>query len=53
VHTSLTARDVQEAVEERISKGLYALGHRLPPLRSIAAELGNQPLDGEPPRSRK
>jgi DNA-binding transcriptional regulator YhcF (GntR family) len=43
VHTSLTARDVQEAVEERISKGLYALGHRLPPLRSIAAELGTSP----------
>jgi len=43
VHTSLTAREVQEAVEERISKGLYALGHRLPPLRSIAAELGTSP----------
>jgi DNA-binding transcriptional regulator YhcF (GntR family) len=43
VQTSLTARDVQEAVEERISKGLYALGQRLPPLRSIAAELGTSP----------
>jgi DNA-binding transcriptional regulator YhcF (GntR family) len=43
VRTSLTARDVQEAVEERISKGLYALGQRLPPLRSIAAELGTSP----------
>jgi GntR family transcriptional regulator len=43
VHTSLTAREVQEAVEERISKGLYALGQRLPPLRSIAAELGTSP----------
>lgn len=43
VQTSLTARDVQEAVEERISKGLYSLGHRLPPLRSIAAELGTSP----------
>ena len=41
--TSLTAREVQEAVEERISKGLYALGQRLPPLRSIAAELGTSP----------
>ena len=40
---SLTARDVQEAVEERISKGLYALGQRLPPVRSIAAELGTSP----------
>jgi acyl-CoA reductase-like NAD-dependent aldehyde dehydrogenase len=39
VNTSLTAREVQEAVEERISKGLYALGQRLLPLRSIAAEL--------------
>jgi len=43
VQTSLTAREVQEAVEERISKGLYALGQRLPPLRSIAAELGTSP----------
>ena len=37
---SLTARDVQEAVEQRISKGLYALAQRLPLVRSIAAELG-------------
>jgi DNA-binding FadR family transcriptional regulator len=37
LQTSLTAREVQEAIEERISKGLYALGHRLPPLRSMAA----------------
>jgi DNA-binding transcriptional regulator YhcF (GntR family) len=43
VQTSLTAREVQEAVEERISKGLYALGDRLPPLRSMAAELGTSP----------
>lgn len=43
MHTSLTARDVQEAVEERISKGLYELGQRLPPVRSIAAELGTSP----------
>ena len=43
LQTSLTARDVQEAVEERISKGLYPLGQRLPPLRSIAAELGTSP----------
>jgi len=42
-HTSLTAREVQEAVEERISKGVYALGQRLPPLRSIASELGTSP----------
>jgi DNA-binding transcriptional MocR family regulator len=41
--TSLTAREVREAIEERISKGVYALGQRLPPLRSIAAELGTSP----------
>jgi len=39
----LSARDVQEAIEERISKGLYSLGQQLPPLRSIAAELGTSP----------
>lgn len=43
MHNSLTAREVQEAIEERIGKGLYALGQRLPPLRSIAAELGTSP----------
>ena len=43
MQTSLTAREVQEAIEERISKGLYAQGHRLPPLRSMAAELGTSP----------
>lgn len=40
---ALTAREVQEAIEERIGKGLYARGQRLPPLRSIAAELGTSP----------
>jgi DNA-binding transcriptional regulator YhcF (GntR family) len=40
---SLTAREVQEAVEQRISKGLYALAQRLPLVRSIAAELGTSP----------
>jgi DNA-binding transcriptional regulator YhcF (GntR family) len=35
--------EVQEALEERIAKGLYLLGQRLPPLRSIAAELGTSP----------
>jgi DNA-binding transcriptional regulator YhcF (GntR family) len=43
VRTLLTAREVQEAIEERISKGVYTLGQRLPPLRSIAAELGTSP----------
>jgi DNA-binding transcriptional regulator YhcF (GntR family) len=37
---ALTARDVQEAIEERISTGAYARGERLPPVRSIAAEFG-------------
>ena len=43
METPLTARDVQEALEERISKGLYARGGRLPPVRSIAAEFGTTP----------
>jgi DNA-binding transcriptional regulator YhcF (GntR family) len=43
LETPLTARDVQEALEERISKGLYARGERLPPVRSIAAEFGTSP----------
>ena len=43
MQNSLTARDVQEAIEERIGKGLYAPGQRLPPLRSIATELGTSP----------
>jgi len=43
LQTSLTAREVREALEERIGKGLYSLGQRLPPLRSIAAELGTSP----------
>jgi len=41
--TNLSAREVQEAIEERITKGLYARGERLPPVRSIAAELGTSP----------
>lgn len=41
--TNLSAREIQEALEERISKGLFALGERLPPVRSIAAELGTSP----------
>jgi DNA-binding transcriptional regulator YhcF (GntR family) len=36
----LTARDVEEAIEERIANGLYAPGTRLPPMRNIAAEFG-------------
>lgn len=34
---------MQEAIEERISKGLFARGERLPPVRSIAAEFGTSP----------
>jgi DNA-binding transcriptional regulator YhcF (GntR family) len=41
--TNLSAREVQEAIEERISKGLFARGERLPPVRSIAVELGTSP----------
>jgi DNA-binding transcriptional regulator YhcF (GntR family) len=41
--TALTARDVQEALEERISTGFYGRGERLPPVRSIAAEFGTSP----------
>ncbi len=41
METSLTAREVQEALEERISNGFYAPGERLPPVRSIAAEFGS------------
>jgi GntR family transcriptional regulator len=40
---NLSAREVQEAIEERISKGLFARGERLPPVRSIAAEFGTSP----------
>ena len=43
MQTSLSAREVQEALEERITRGLYALRQRLPPVRSIAAELGTSP----------
>lgn len=41
--TNLSAREVLEAIEERISKGLFAPGERLPPVRSIAVELGTSP----------
>src|SRR5665213_1662854 len=43
LETPLTAREVQEALEERISKGVYARGERLPPVRSIAGEFGSSP----------
>jgi len=39
----LSARDVEEALEERISTGKYALGERLPTVRDIAAEFGTSP----------
>lgn len=38
--TSLSAQDVQDALEERISMGIYKPGSRLPPVRSLAVELG-------------
>ncbi len=40
---ALTAREVQEALEERISTSVYQRGERLPPVRSIAAEFGTSP----------
>jgi DNA-binding transcriptional regulator YhcF (GntR family) len=43
VRISLTVHEVQQALEERIAKGLYVLGQRLPPLRSVASELGTSP----------
>jgi DNA-binding transcriptional regulator YhcF (GntR family) len=43
VTSNLSSREVQEAIEERISKGLFARGERLPPVRSIAAEFGTSP----------
>jgi len=39
----LSARDVEEALEERISTGKYGLGERLPTVRDIAAEFGTSP----------
>ena len=41
--SNLSSREVQEAIEERISKGLFARGERLPPVRSIAAEFATSP----------
>jgi DNA-binding transcriptional regulator YhcF (GntR family) len=43
VASNLSSREVQGAIEERISKGLFARGERLPPVRSIAAEFGTSP----------
>ena len=36
----LSAYDVQDALEERISRGIYKSGEKLPPVRSLALELG-------------
>jgi DNA-binding transcriptional regulator YhcF (GntR family) len=43
LETPLTAREVREALEERIANGVYAPAARLPPVRSIAAEFGSSP----------
>ncbi len=43
INPPLSARDVEEALEERISTGKYPLGQRLPPVRDIAAEFGTSP----------
>lgn len=43
IEVQLTARDVEEALEERISTRHYRSGDRLPPVRDIAAEFGTSP----------
>ncbi len=37
---SLSTQDVQDALEERISIGIYKPGDKLPPVRTLAVELG-------------
>ena len=40
---SLSAKDIQEALEERILQGLYAPGVPLPTVRQLADEMGSSP----------
>ncbi|GIU97833.1 MAG: hypothetical protein KatS3mg013_1636 [Actinomycetota bacterium] len=40
---ALTARDIKEAIEERILRGHYAPGGPLPSVRQLGAELGASP----------
>jgi DNA-binding transcriptional regulator YhcF (GntR family) len=39
----LSARDVEEALKERLVRGAYPRGGPLPPVRALAAELGTSP----------
>ena len=39
----LSARDVEEALKERLLRGAYARGGALPSVRALAAELGTSP----------
>jgi DNA-binding transcriptional regulator YhcF (GntR family) len=39
----LSARDVEEALKERLLRGAYPRGGALPPVRALAAELGTSP----------
>jgi DNA-binding transcriptional regulator YhcF (GntR family) len=39
----LSARDVEEALKERLLRGAYPRGGTLPPVRTLAAELGTSP----------
>jgi DNA-binding transcriptional regulator YhcF (GntR family) len=39
----LSARDVEEALKERLLRGAYPRGGALPPVRTLAAELGTSP----------
>jgi Bacterial regulatory proteins, gntR family len=41
--TMLSARDVEEALRDRILRGVYPPGGPLPPVRALAAELGASP----------
>ncbi|MFL6223852.1 MAG: GntR family transcriptional regulator, partial [Actinomycetes bacterium] len=39
----LSARDVEEALKERLLRGAYPRGGALPSVRALAAELGTSP----------
>jgi DNA-binding transcriptional MocR family regulator len=48
----LSARDVEEALKERLLRGAYPRGGALPSVRALAAELGTSPSTvGRPSRS--
>jgi DNA-binding GntR family transcriptional regulator len=47
----LSARDVEEALKERLLRGAYPRGGALPSVRALAAELGTSPSTAGPCRS--